>query len=135
MLGEASVSFVGNVSQAPELRVTQSGQAVCNFTVAVSGRRKSQAGGYEDGPTSFYRVTAWRDLGEHVANSLGKGDRVLVLGDLSVREFEQPDGSRGRSVEVEAQEVGPSLRFADAVVKRAARNTGAAPALAGAASA
>lgn len=122
MIGDATVTFVGNVSQQPEMRHTQTGMAVCNFSVAVAGRRKNASGGYEVGPTSFYRVTCWRDLAGNVAESVNKGDRVVVTGTLAVREYEA-EGVKGRSVEVEADDVGPSLRFATASVTRNPRNS------------
>lgn len=130
MIGEAQVSFVGNISQDPELRFTTAGHAVCNFSVAVAGRRKNAAGTFEDGPTSFYRVTAWRDTAQHIAESLNKGDRVVVVGSLSVREYVKDDVT-GRSVEVDADEVSPSLRFATCKVQRVIRTAGT-PALVGA---
>lgn len=114
MVGEAAVSFTGNLSQAPELRFTLAGVAVCNFSVAVQGRRKGPSGEYVDGDVSFYRCTAWRDFAENLTESLSVGDRVWVAGDLSVQTFTRKDETKGTSVEVDVSECGPSLRFATA---------------------
>ena len=128
MLGEATVTFTGNIAGAPELRFTPAGLAVCNFTVAVQGRKRdATTNAYVDGDASFYRCTVWRELAEHVAESLASGHRVIVTGDLSLRTFVRADESKGLSVEVEVHEVGPSLRFATATVVKATRTSGPAP--------
>jgi single-strand DNA-binding protein len=106
------VSIVGNLTSDPNLRVTNTGASVANFTVAVSD-------GTRDNPsTSFYDVTAWRDLAEHVVDSLTKGLRVVVVGTLKQRTWEQ-DGNKRSKVEIAADAVGPDLRFATATVKGA----------------
>lgn len=129
MLGDAHVSFTGNLSQAPELRYTPAGQAVVNFSVAVQGRRKLPAGGYEEGATTFYRCTCWRDFAVNLSESLGVGDRVFVAGDLAVRAFTRADETVGSSVEVDVSECGPSLRFATAAPVKVRRAVpGAVPA-------
>ena len=91
---------------------------VCNFTVAVTPRRPDGRGGWEDGETSFFRCTAWRSLAEHLGDSLSKGDRVMVYGRLQQRTWETPEGERRSVVEVQAEEVGPSLRWATAKPER-----------------
>jgi single-strand DNA-binding protein len=129
MPGDAQVTLTGNVSQVPEVRFTPSGRPVCNFSIACTGRRKDAAGNYKDGDPSFYRVTVWGEFGEHVAESLTLGARVIITGDLSIRAYTAADGTTGRSAEIDAQDVGPSLRFATAkVVKAPAGNAPASPA-------
>lgn len=121
MMGDAQVQLTGNLAGQPELRFTPAGQAVCNFSVAVAGRRKNAAGTYEDGPTSFYRCTAWRELAENITQSLASGQRVVLTGTVAIREYKGKDGVPGRSTEVEVDDIGPSLRWATCVVKRATR--------------
>jgi single-strand DNA-binding protein len=89
--------------------------------VAVTARIKD-GDTWRDGDTSFYRITAWRQLAEHVGDSLAKGNRVIVLGQLRARSWEIPEGERRSVVEVQAEEVGPSLRWAIAKPERAAGN-------------
>ena len=113
-----TTTIVGNLTEAPELRFTQGAAPVANFTVAVTPRVKN-GDGWKDGETSFFRCTAWRGLAEHLADSLSKGDRVLVYGTLRQRSWETPEGERRSVVEVEADEVAPSLRWATAKPERA----------------
>jgi single-strand DNA-binding protein len=115
---DTSTVIVGNLTDDPELRFTQGGAPVCNFRVAVTPRRPDGKGGWEDGDTSFYQVVAWRSLAENVAESLSKGARVLVYGTLRQRSWETPEGERRSVVEVQADEVGPSLRWATAKPER-----------------
>jgi single-strand DNA-binding protein len=117
---DTSTTIVGNLTEHPELRFTANGAAVANFTVAVTPRVKD-GDGWKDGETSFLRVTAWRQLAEHAADSLSKGDRVLVYGTLRQRSWETPEGERRSVVEVQAEELGPSLRWATAKPERAGR--------------
>lgn len=117
MAGEANVTLVGNLTDDPELKYTQGGDAVATFGVAVTGRTKRD-GQWVDSETSFYRCQAWRTLAENVVGSLTKGTRVFVTGTLRVRQFERQDGTRGTSVEVQVDEVGPSVRFASVQVTR-----------------
>jgi single-strand DNA-binding protein len=112
------VSLVGNLTDDPEVRFTPQGTAVASFRLAVTARVKDDEG-WRDGDTSFFRVNAWRDLAEHVTDSLSKGDRALVLGRLKTRSWETPEGERRSVVEVEAEEVGPSLKWAIATPQRA----------------
>ncbi len=99
---EASVSFAGNLTDDPELRHTESGVARATFRVALSGRR--------DQEPSFFTVIVWRDQAEHAAESLGKGSRVVVVGRLQQQSWTAEDGSARFTVEVAADELGPSLR-------------------------
>jgi len=110
-------SIVGNLTEDPELRYTPSGAPVANFRVAVTPRVKD-GDGWKDGETSFFQVTAWRSLAENVAESLTKGARVMVYGRLTQRSWETPEGEKRSVVEVQAEEVGPSLRWATAKPER-----------------
>jgi single-strand DNA-binding protein len=101
---EASVSFAGNLTDQPEVRYTESGIARAMFRVAVSGRREQEA--------SFFTVVVWRDQAEHASQSLAKGSRVVVVGRLQQRSWTAEDGSARSTVEVVADELGPSLRWA-----------------------
>ena len=110
---EAAVSFAGNLTDNPELRHTESGIARAMFRVAVSGRREQEA--------SFFTVVVWRDQAEHAAQSLAKGSRV-VMGRLQQRNWTAEDGSARSAVEIVAEEVGPSLRWATATTTRTTRS-------------
>jgi single-strand DNA-binding protein len=111
---EPSVSFAGNLTDDPEVRYTEAGIARARFRVAVSGRRDQGA--------SFFTVVVWRDQAEHAAESLSKGSRVVVVGRLQQRAWTAEDGSARSSVEVVAEELGPSLRWATATTTRATRD-------------
>ena len=111
---EATVSFAGNLTDDPELRHTQGGIARAMFRVAVSGRR--------DQETSFFTVVVWRDQAEHAAKSLSRGNRVVVVGRLQQRAWTTEDGSARSVVEVMAEELGPSLRWATATTTRTTRS-------------
>jgi single-strand DNA-binding protein len=106
---EASVSFTGNLTDDPEVRYTQAGIARATFRVAVSGRREQEV--------SFFTVVVWRDQAEHAAQSLSKGSRVVVVGRLQQRSWAIEDGSARSTVEVVAEELGPSLRWATATTR------------------
>jgi single-strand DNA-binding protein len=110
---DASVSFAGNLADQPEIRSTDSGIARARFRVAVSGRREQEP--------SFFTVIVWRDQAEHAAESLIKGSRVVV-GRLQHRSWTAEDGSARSVMEVVAEELGPSLRWAAATTTRATRN-------------
>src|SRR5215216_4170621 len=114
IMTEAAVSFAGNLTDDPELRYTDSGIARAVFRVAVSGRREQEA--------SFFTVVVWRDQAEHAAQSLAKGSRVVVVGRLQQRTWTAEDGSARSVVEVVAEELGPSLRWATATTTRAPRS-------------
>jgi single-strand DNA-binding protein len=111
---EASVSFAGNLTDHPEVRDTEGGIARAMFRVAVSGRREQEA--------SFFTVIVWRDQAKHAAQSLSKGSRVVVVGRLQQRTWTAEDGSARSTVEVVAEELGPSLRWATATTTRATRS-------------
>jgi single-strand DNA-binding protein len=111
---EASVSFAGNLTDQPEVRYTDSGVARAMFRVAVSGRREQEA--------SFFTVIVWRDQAEHADESLTKGSRVVVVGRLQQRSWTAEDGNARSTVEVMAEELGPSLRWATATTTRATRS-------------
>jgi single-strand DNA-binding protein len=111
---EASVSFAGNLTDQPEVRYTQDGIARAMLRVAVSGRREQEA--------SFFPVIVWRDQAEHAAKSLAKGSRVVVLGRLQQRAWTAEDGTARSTVEVVAEELGPSLRWATATTTGATRD-------------
>ena len=112
---DASVSFAGNLTDDPEVRHTEGGIARAMFRVAVSGRRDQEA--------SFFTVIVWRDQAEHAAQSLSKGSRVVVVGRLQQRSWTTEDGSARSVVEVAAEELGPSLRWATATTTRATRTS------------
>jgi single-strand DNA-binding protein len=120
---DTHVTIAGNLTADPELKFTSNGAAVANFRIAVTARVRD-GNAWKDGDTSFYRVTCWRDLAEHVTDSLGKGDRVLVVGQLRMRSWETDEGEPRSLVEVTAEEVGPSLKWATAKPQRAARKAG-----------
>ena len=119
---DSTVTIVGNLTRDPELRFTAGGKGVASFGVAV-GRRYQQNGEWQE-KTSFFNVTAWDTLGENVAASLTKGTRVLVTGRLEQREYETKEGEKRNVVEIVADEIGPSLRWARAEVERIARDGG-----------
>jgi single-strand DNA-binding protein len=108
---EAAVSLAGNLTDDPEVRSTEGGIARARFRVAVSGRREQEA--------SFFTVVVWRDQAEHAAESLSKGNRVVVVGRLQQRAWTAEDGSARSTVELLAEELGPSLRWATATTTRA----------------
>ena len=126
-MSENSVTLVGNLTDDPELRFTAQGAAVANFRIAVSKRiRDPQTNEWKDGDTSFFRVNVWRQLAENVAESLTRGTRVIVTGTLKMRQWETQEGEKRSVVEIEATEVGPSLKWAIAKAERASRQGGAA---------
>jgi single-strand DNA-binding protein len=123
MASENVVTLVGNITDDPELRFTPSGLPVANFTVAVN-RRVPKDGGWEDKLEGFFRCSCWRDMAENVAESLTKGARVMVVGRLQQRSWEDQDGNKRSAVEVQVDEVGPSLRWATARPERSQRSGG-----------
>jgi single-strand DNA-binding protein len=121
MAGETIITVVGNLTADPELRYTQNGLPVANFTIASTPRNfDRQANEWKDGDALFLRASCWRDLAEHVAGSLNKGSRVIATGRLTQRSYETREGEKRTSVELQVDEVGPSLRYATAQVTRAA---------------
>jgi single-strand DNA-binding protein len=121
MAGETVITVVGNLTSDPELRYTQSGLAVANFTIASTPRNFDRASNdWKDGEALFLRASCWREFAEHVAGSLTKGSRVIATGRLKQRSYETKEGEKRTSIELEIDEIGPSLRYATAQVTRAA---------------
>ncbi|MGV0396802.1 single-stranded DNA-binding protein [Corynebacterium suicordis] len=119
--GETPITVVGNLVADPELRYTPSGAAVANFRVASTPRRfDSQTNQWVDGDALFMACNVWRQAAENVANSLTKGDRVIVTGRLRQRSFENREGERRSVIELEVDEVGPALKYATAQVQKTA---------------
>ena len=124
-MSENTVTLVGNLTDDPELRFTAQGASVANFRIAVSKRiRDPQTNEWKDGDTSFFRVNVWRQLAENVAESLTRGTRVIVTGTLKMRQWETQEGEKRSVVEVEATEVGPSLKWATAKMEKTSRQSG-----------
>lgn len=120
MAGETPITVVGNVVADPELRFTPGGAAVANFRIASTPRTfDRQANEWKDGDPLFLAVNVWRQQAEHVVESLHRGDRVIVVGRLKQRQYEDKAGAKRSSYEVEADEVAPSLRNATATVTKA----------------
>ncbi len=125
MAGDTTITVVGNLTADPELRFTPSGAAVANFTVASTPRiYDRQSGEWKDGEALFLRCNIWREAAENVAESLTRGSRVIVTGRLKQRSFETREGEKRTVVEVEVDEIGPSLRYATAKVNKASRSGG-----------
>jgi single-strand DNA-binding protein len=125
MAGETIVTVVGNLTADPELRYTQNGLAVANFTIASTPRNfDRQANEWKDGEALFLRASVWREFAEHVAGSLTKGSRVVATGRLKQRSYETREGEKRTTIELEVDEIGPSLRYATANVTRAASTGG-----------
>ena len=125
MAGETVITVVGNLTSDPELRFTPNGAAVSNFTVASTPRIfDRQRNEFIDGETLFLRCSAWKELGENSAESLQRGTRVLVQGRLKSRSFETKEGEKRTVMELDVDEVGPSLRRATAVVTRKQSGSG-----------
>ncbi|WP_031010691.1 single-stranded DNA-binding protein [Streptomyces sp. NRRL F-5727] len=126
MAGETTLTITGNLVEDPELRHTPSGHAVAKFRIASTPRTyDKQSGQWQDGESLFMTVSAWRSLGENVAASIQRGTRVVVVGTLRQRTYEDNQGVKRTVVEVEAEEVAPSLRNATAqVTKTTGRQNG-----------
>ena len=125
MAGDTTITVVGNLTADPELRFTPSGAAVANFTVASTPRiYDRQSGEWKDGEALFLRCNIWREAAENVAESLTRGSRVIVTGRLKQRSFETREGEKRTVFEVEVDEIGPSLRYANAKVNKASRSGG-----------
>jgi single-strand DNA-binding protein len=119
MAGETVITVVGNLTSDPELRYTQNGLAVANFTIASTPRSFDRASNdWKDGDALFLRASVWREFAEHVAGSLTKGSRVIATGRLKQRSYETKEGEKRTSIELEVDEIGPSLRYATAQVTR-----------------
>jgi single-strand DNA-binding protein len=125
MAGDTVITVVGNLTADPELRFTPSGAAVANFTVASTPRQfDRQSNEWKDGDTLFMRCSVWREAAENVAESLTKGTRVIVQGRLVQRSYETREGEKRTVVELQVDEVAPSLRYATAKVTRSQRGGG-----------
>ena len=125
MAGETIVTVVGNITADPELRFTASGAAVANFTVASTPRTfDRQTNEWKDGEALFLRCNIWRQAAENVAETLQRGMRVIVTGRLKQRSFETREGEKRTVIELEVDEVGPSLRYATAKVNKTTRGGG-----------
>lgn len=123
-MAENTVTVIGNITRDPELRFTNAGQGIATFGIAVN--RRFQRNGQWEENTSFFNVTCWGQLGENVAQSLGKGARIIVTGRLDQRSWETQDGEKRSVVEIVADEVGPSLRWATVdVTKNERKEAGA----------
>lgn len=121
-MSDNNVTIVGNVTKSPELRFIASGQATANFGIAVNRRWMNKQTNQWDESTSFFNVVAWREMAENIAESVSKGDRVVVTGRLEQRSWETDGGEKRTVVEIVADEVAPSLRWATAAVTRNERS-------------
>jgi single-strand DNA-binding protein len=125
MAGDTTLTIIGNLTNDPELRFTPSGAAVANFTVASTPRAfDRQSNEWKDGETLFMRCSVWRDAAENVAESLQRGSRVIVTGRLKSRSYETKEGEKRTVVELDVDELGPSLRYATAKINRTTRGGG-----------
>ncbi|MFG1879540.1 single-stranded DNA-binding protein [Sphaerisporangium sp. NPDC049003] len=128
-VGDTTITVIGNLTADPELRFSQQGVAVAGFTVAASRRVFDQASGqWTDGDTLFIRCSAFRQLAENVVESLARGSRIVVTGRLRQRSYEDKEGIKRTVFEVDAEDVGPSLKWATAKVNKAQRDRAAQPA-------
>ena len=119
-MADNSITLVGNLTKDPELRFTTGGRGVASFGLAVS--RRYQVNNEWQEQTSFFNIVAWGSLGENAAASLHKGNRIIVTGRLEQRSYETKEGEKRSVVEVIADEIGPSLRWAQAQIERVARD-------------
>ncbi|MFC8618283.1 single-stranded DNA-binding protein [Micromonospora purpureochromogenes] len=125
MAGDTTITVIGNLTDDPELRFTPSGAAVAKFRVASTPRFMDKASGeWKDGEPLFLACTVWRQAAEHVAESLQRGARVIVSGRLRQRSYETREGEKRTVIELEVDEIGPSLRYATAKVQKMARSGG-----------
>ena len=124
MASENSVTLVGNVTKDPELRYTTGGRGVASFGLAVN--RRYQVNGEWQEQVSFFNIVAWGDLGENAAASINKGNRVIVTGRLEQRSYDTKEGEKRNVTEVIADELGPSLRWAQVQIERISRDDAAA---------
>jgi len=125
MAGETTITVIGNLTSDPELKFTPSGAAVANFTIASTPRTFDKTTNeWVDGDALFLNAAAWRELAENVSETLTKGMRVIAVGQLKVRNYERQDGSKGTSVDLLVESIGPDLKWASAKVTRANRGGG-----------
>lgn len=127
-MSDCTVTLIGNLTRDPELRFTAGGKGVASFGLAVN--RRYMVNNEWQEKVSYFNVTAWDSLGENACASLSKGARIIVTGRLEQREYETKDGEKRNVVEVIADDLGPSMRWATATVERVSRSSGAAPAAA-----
>ena len=125
MAGDTTITVIGNLTDDPELRFTPSGAAVAKFRVASTPRfMDRQSGEWKDGEPLFLSCTVWRQAAENVAESLQRGARVIVSGRLRQRSYETREGEKRTVIELEVDEIGPSLRYATAKVNKVSRGSG-----------
>ncbi|QJD53367.1 ssDNA-binding protein [Arthrobacter phage StevieBAY] len=125
MAGETTITVIGNLTNDPELRFTPSGSAVANFTIASTPRTfDRQSNEWKDGETLFLRASVWRETAENVAETLQKGMQVIVSGRLKSRSYETKEGEKRTVIELEVDEIGPSLRWMSGQMKRVQRGNG-----------
>jgi len=123
--GETTITVIGNLTDDPELRFTPSGAAVAKFRIASTPRSlDKQSGEWKDGEPLFLSCTVWRQAAEHVAESLQRGARVIVTGRLRQRSYDTKEGEKRTVIELEVDEIGPSLRYATAKVQKMSRTSG-----------
>lgn len=128
MSDDTIITIKGNLTADPELRFTPAGVAVCNVTVASTPRVFDRSTNeWKDGTALFLRCSVWREAAENVAETLRRGMRVIVQGKLKQRNWQTPDGQKRSTVELEIDEIGPSLKFATAKVQRAPRRNSGEP--------
>lgn len=131
MAGETIITVVGNLTADPELRYTQNGLPVANFTIASTPRTfDRQANEWKDGEALFLRSSIWREAAEHVAGSLTKGSRVIATGILKQRSYQDREGNNRTAIELEVDEIGPSLKYATATITKSAASGASKPAAA-----
>jgi single-strand DNA-binding protein len=123
MANDNQVTLVGNLTDDPELRYTPNGAAVCKFRIAVNRRIPDGAGGWKDAEASYFSVNCWRSLAENAAETLTRGTRVVVTGRLKQRSWENQEGEKRTVVEIEADDLGPSLKWATARVEKTSRSS------------
>lgn len=121
MAGEPTTTLTGNLTADPELRFTPNGVAVANFTVASTPRTKDQQNNWVDGEALFMNCSVWRQMGENVAESLHKGAGVVVTGKIKARSFETREGEKRTVIEMEVEDMGPSLKHAVATPRKVNR--------------
>src|SRR3989440_8984931 len=125
MAGETTITVIGNLTDDPELRFTPSGAAVAKFRIASTPRTLDRASGeWKDGEPLFLACSVWRQAAENVAESLQRGSRVIVSGRLRQRSYETREGEKRTVIELEVDEIGPSLRYATAKVQKMSRSSG-----------
>lgn len=124
MASDNNVTVVGNITRDPELRFTSAGTAMATFGIAVNRRWMNRQSNEWEEETSFFNVTCWREMAENAGNSLSKGDRVIVTGRLQQRSWETNDGDKRSVVEIQADEIGPSIRWATATIEKNERRGG-----------